>query len=77
MPRAFVLFNVESGSEDKVLAELKRIEGIQEAYISYGAYDLVARVKADKMEQLKDIITYKMRTIKGVRSTLTLIMTEE
>jgi DNA-binding Lrp family transcriptional regulator len=77
MPRAFVLFNVESGSEDKVLAELKRIEGIQEAYISYGAYDLVARVKADKMEQLKDTITYKMRTIKGVRSTLTLIMTEE
>ena len=77
MPRAFVLFNVESGSEDKVLAELKKIEGIQEAYISYGAYDLVARVKADKMEQLKDIITYKMRTIKGVRSTLTLIMTEE
>jgi len=77
MPRAFVLFNVESGSEDKVLAELKSIEGIQEAYISYGAYDLVARVKADKMEQLKDTITYKMRTIKGVRSTLTLIMTEE
>jgi DNA-binding Lrp family transcriptional regulator len=77
MPRAFVLFNVESGSEDKVLAELKKIEGIQEVYVSYGVYDIIAKLKADAMEQLKDIVTYKMRTIKNVRSTLTLIMTEE
>jgi len=77
MPRAFVLFNVESGLEDKVLAELKKIEGIQEVYVSYGVYDIIAKLKADAMEQLKDIVTYKMRTIKNVRSTLTLIMTEE
>ena len=77
MPRAFVLFNVESGSEDKILHELKKIEGIQEAYVSYGVYDLIARIKADTMEKLKDIITHKVRTIKNVRSTLTLIMMEE
>jgi len=77
MPRAFVLFNVESGSEDKVLQELKKIEGIQEAYVSYGVYDLIAKVKADTMEQLKDSITHQVRTIKNVRSTLTLIMMEE
>ena len=77
MPRAFVLFNVESGSEDKILQELKKIEGIQEAYVSYGVYDLIARVKADTMEKLKDAITHKVRTIKNVRSTLTLIMMEE
>jgi DNA-binding Lrp family transcriptional regulator len=77
MPRAFILFNVESGSEDKVLAELKAIEGIQEVYVSYGVYDLIARIKADTMEKLKDAVTHKMRTIKNVRSTLTLIMMEE
>ena len=77
MPRAFVLFNVESGSEDKILQELKKIEEIQEVYVSYGVYDLIARVKADTMEKLKDIITHKVRTIKNVRSTLTLIMMEE
>jgi len=71
------LFNVESGSEDKVLQELKKIEGIQEAYVSYGVYDLIAKVKADTMEQLKDSITHQVRTIKNVRSTLTLIMMEE
>jgi DNA-binding Lrp family transcriptional regulator len=77
MPRAFVLFNVESGSEDKILQELKKIEEIQEAYVSYGVYDLIARVKADTMEKLKDAITHKVRIIKNVRSTLTLIMMEE
>jgi DNA-binding Lrp family transcriptional regulator len=77
MPRAFVLFNVESGSEDKVLQELKKINGIQEAYISYGVYDLIARIKADTMENLKDTITHQVRTINKVRSTLTLIMMEE
>ena len=71
------MFNVESGSEDKVLQELKKIEGIQEAYVSYGVYDLIAKVKADTMEQLKDSITHQVRTIKNVRSTLTLIMMEE
>ncbi len=77
MPRAFILFNVESGSEDKVLAELKRIEGIQEVYVSYGVYDIIAKLKAENMQMLKDTVTHKMRTIKNVRSTLTLIMTEE
>ena len=77
MPRAFVLFNVESGSEDKVLNELRIIDGIQEVYVSYGVYDLIAKIKADTMEKLKDTVTHKMRTIKGVRSSLTLIMMEE
>ena len=77
MPRAFVLFNVEAGSEDKILQELAKIDEIQESYVSYGVYDLIARIKADSMEKLKDTVTHKIRTIKSVRSTLTLIMMEE
>jgi DNA-binding Lrp family transcriptional regulator len=77
MPRAFVLFNVESGSEENVLKQLKNINNVEEAYVSYGVYDLVVRVKANTMEELKDAVTHKIRTIKQVRSTLTLIMMEE
>jgi DNA-binding Lrp family transcriptional regulator len=77
MPRAFVLINVESGSEDEVLKELKRTEGVEEAYFSYGVYDLITRIKADTMENLKDMVTRKIRTLNKVRSTLTLIMMEE
>jgi DNA-binding Lrp family transcriptional regulator len=77
MPKAFVLINVESGFEDNVLKELRVIQGVEEAYFSYGVYDIIAKVKADTMEQLKDMVTKNVRTLSKVRSTLTLIMMED
>jgi DNA-binding Lrp family transcriptional regulator len=77
MPRAFVLINVESGSEDDVLKELKTVEGVEEAYFSYGVYDLITKIKADTMDKLKEMVTRNIRTLTKVRSTLTLIMMEE
>mgnify|MGYP005851193525 CR=1 FL=1 len=77
MPKALVLINVESGSEDEVLKELRRLGGVEEAYFSYGVYDLIAKIKADTMEQLKETVTRKIRTLGKVRSTLTLIIMDE
>ncbi len=77
MPRAYVLFNVGAGSEDQVLKDVRSIGGVQEAYVSYGVYDLVVKVKADSMERLKELVTHHLRKIKNVRSTLTLMLTEE
>jgi DNA-binding Lrp family transcriptional regulator len=77
MPRAFVLINVESGCEDEMLRELKKIEGVEEAYFAYGVYDLITKIKADTMENLKDLVTRQVRTLNKVRSTLTLIQMEE
>jgi DNA-binding Lrp family transcriptional regulator len=77
MPKAFVLINVESGSEDEVLRDLKGVEGVEEAYFSYGVYDIITKIKADTMEQLKEMVTRQVRTLPKVRSTLTLIMMEE
>ena len=61
------MFNVESGSEEAVLKQLKNLNNVEEAYVSYGVYDLVVRVKADTMEELKDSVTHKIRTIKQVQ----------
>ena len=77
MPKAFVLINVESGTEEEVVGELKKIDGIEEAYFSYGVYDIIAKIKAESMEKLKDMVTKKVRAISEVRSTLTLIMMDE
>jgi DNA-binding Lrp family transcriptional regulator len=77
MPKAFVLINVESGSEDEVLKELKTIEGVEEAYFSYGVYDLIMKIRADSMDKLKELVTRRIRTLSRVRSTLTLIIMEE
>ncbi len=77
MPKAFVLVNVESGFEDSVLRELKAISGVEEAYFSYGVYDIISKVKAVTMEQLKEMVTKNVRALPKVRSTLTLIMMDE
>ena len=77
MPRAYVLFNVETGSEDQVLRDAKKIGEVEAAYVSYGVYDLIVRVKADTMQDLKEVVTYRLRRIENVRSTLTLMLTEE
>ena len=77
MPRAFILVNVEPGAEEQALKQLKSINGVEESYVTYGVYDLLVRVKADTMDELKDLVTHKIRTSKQVQSTLTLIMIEE
>jgi DNA-binding Lrp family transcriptional regulator len=77
MPKAFILINVESGSEEEVLEQIKKIEGVEEAYYSYGVYDIIAKIKAETMAKLRETVTQRMRTISKVRSTLTLIMMEE
>ena len=77
MTDAYVLVNVQGGAEDNVLKQIRTIRGAAEAYVSYGVYDLIVKVKADNMQELKDVVTHKIRQIKGVQSTLTLLMTEE
>ena len=76
LTKALVLINVEAGHEEETLSELRKIEGVEEAYLSYGAYDIVARVRADTMEDLKIVITRRLRRLREVRSTLTLILIE-
>lgn len=76
MPKAFVLISAETGSEIDVLKRLKKVEGIVEAFLVYGMYDIIAQVKADSMDKLKEIITLHVRRIDNVRSTLTMLIIE-
>jgi DNA-binding Lrp family transcriptional regulator len=77
MPQAFVLINVESGTEEEVIKDLRAIKGVTESYFSYGVYDIITKVKAESLDELKDLITLRIRNISKVRSTLTLILTED
>ena len=76
MAIAFVLINTETGSEQEVLDELRKIDAVKESYLVYGVYDIVAKVGADTMDKLKDIVTWNVRRLDKVRSTLTMIVIE-
>jgi len=71
MPLAFVMVNTDIGSENEVLEDLKNIDAVNEAYVVYVVYDVVAKVSADTMDKLEEIVTWHVRRLDKVRSTLT------
>ncbi|MCU0861939.1 MAG: Lrp/AsnC ligand binding domain-containing protein [Methanomassiliicoccales archaeon] len=77
MPAAIVLINSEIGKEMEILDHLCRMPEVERAFLVYGVYDVVAKVKAENMELLEGTITDKVRKLKGIRSTLTLIVSRE
>ncbi|MGO8806727.1 MAG: Lrp/AsnC ligand binding domain-containing protein [Candidatus Bathyarchaeia archaeon] len=77
MVQAYILLNVEPGAEGKVLERLKNLAIVIEAYVSYGVYDLIIRLKSATMEEMKETVSHKIRTIDQVRSTVTLIIIEQ
>ncbi len=76
MAVAFVLINVEPGTETKILSELRKVPFVKEAHFVYGVYDIVVEVEADAMEKLKDIVASKIRMIEGVEATTTMIVVQ-
>jgi DNA-binding Lrp family transcriptional regulator len=77
LPKAFVLINADLGAEEELVSELKKITNVTEVYVVYGVYDLIAKVEADTMEKVKETITWHIRRLEKVRSTLTMIVVEE
>ncbi len=76
MPVSYVLINVEPGSEEEVLKEVRKVPNVKDCHRIYGLYDMIAKVEADSMDGLKEIITWKIRRLPGVRSTVTTIVIE-
>ncbi|MEM2929572.1 MAG: Lrp/AsnC ligand binding domain-containing protein [Thermoproteota archaeon] len=76
MVHAYVLMNVEIGTENDVLNRLKETPGVVESWIVFGVYDIITKVEAENSEKLKEFISRYIRKIEGVRNTLTLMPIE-
>ena len=76
MPSAFVLFNTELGRVEDIIRELKNMDEVTEVFRVYGLYDVIAKVESDTTDKVKEIIIWKLRNLKGVKSTLTMIVLE-
>ena len=76
MTKAFVLINCELGSEEHVISELKTFSDVKEVQGTFGAYDIIAEVSSESIEKIRETITWKIRKIEKIRSTLTLTKIE-
>jgi len=77
MEIAYVLISCDLGYEIAIIDELKRLANVKEAHGVLGAYDILVKVESDSEESLRDTITWKIRKLNRVRSTLTLIVPEK
>ena len=73
MAEAYILINCEIGSEEDVITALKNVDGIKEVHGTFGAYDILAKIESAQVEDLRETITWKIRKIDKIRSTLTLM----
>jgi len=73
---AFVCITTEPASMVEVLKEIRAVEGVEEAQMVYGVYDIVAKVRGDTMDKLKQVITEHIRKIDKVRTSLTMMVVE-
>ncbi len=74
MASAYLLLNVETGTEEEVMNKLKPLQEVKEARMVYGVYDIVVQVEAETMEELKNIVSWTIRRLDRVRSTMTMIV---
>ena len=77
MTIAYVLINCDLGYEEQINEELKHLSDVKEVHGTFGAYDILAKVESANVENLRDTITWKIRKLNRVRSTLTLLTIEE
>ena len=82
MPIAYVLINSDLGTDESIIKKLKDILSAEkdvkfEIQGVYGIYDIILKLTSSNTERLRSIITFKIRKITQVQSTLTMTVIEE
>ena len=73
MITAFVLLDVEVAHVGAVAEALCDIDGVTEVYSVTGRYDLIAKIKVARNEDLADVVTGRVGAISGIRESETVI----
>ena len=72
--KAFVLINTNDQMDDNILLdELKKIDGISEAYRVCGIYDILVKVEAQTMDKVSKVVNHRLKNPKNIKSTLTMV----
>ena len=72
MEKGFILVSCDIGAEYDLVEQLKTIDGIKNATVTYGEYDIVIEAETENEAKMNDLITTKIRKIEKIRSTITL-----
>lgn len=72
MHSGYILLNCDLGAEEYIVEELRTMPEIKNAFLTFGAYDVIAEVHADTQDEFEKIVGTKIRKLARVVSTMTL-----
>ena len=73
MITAFVLLHVDVDRVPAVAEALCHLDGITEVYSVTGRYDLIAKVRVARNEDLAEVVTRNVGRIEGIQESETII----
>lgn len=68
----YILLNCDLGAEEYIVEELRQMDEVKNAYLTFGAYDVIAEVHAKNQEEFERTVSNKVRKLARVVSTMTL-----
>ena len=71
MTSGFLLINSEFLFTDEVRNKLKEIPEIVDIFIVQGLYDIIAKVKLNTEEELKELVSERIRKVDEITGTVT------
>jgi DNA-binding Lrp family transcriptional regulator len=76
MAKAYLKIKVEAGKERSVRDALLRFDEVKGADLTTGDQDVLASIEADSYEDILQVVIDRLRTLKGIRSTVTDLVLE-
>ncbi len=74
MAEAYVLLKVNPGDERNIVKLLSELPEVKDVNELYGEWDIIIKVAVKNLEELDPILSEKIRVIKGVQLTSTMIV---
>jgi len=76
MAKAYLKIKVEAGKERSVRDALLRFDEVKGADLTTGGQDILVSVEADSYEDILQVVIDRLRTLKGIKSTVTDLVLE-
>ncbi|NAL76999.1 Lrp/AsnC family transcriptional regulator [Nitrososphaera sp. AFS] len=66
---AFMGINTDPGSVESVIIDLSLVDEVLEVHEMHGTFDLMLKIRAKNLEQMRDIVENKIRTLPHILET--------
>jgi len=73
MVRAFIMVKTAAGKSEGLLADIRGIDGVDEAHIVAGQYDIIVEAVGDEVYDVMHTVATTVRDLDGVTDTKTYI----